>query len=455
MRKNFVDYSKKFVFICIPLFLISITFATSININHREKPIEGRQIFRDPFFYDGFDHKLNFILNVGQYVQQTTDNGYIVTGYQGDIDTSNPNSYNNVKTILLKYDENGNKEWNKTFDFMDINSGYSILQTEDLGYIIGGSIVSSEQNKAMLLKTDEQGNEEWLKTYEGLDLSRGTTVQITNDSGYILTGSSTSLDDIYTSHILLVKTDSDGNEEWNKTYSFTNSSIGNSVQQTEDLGHIICGYIIPNDVLRSSLIIIKTDNSGNEQWNKTFDFMDMNSGYSIQQTDDLGYIISGIVISSEDLISHALLLKTDENGIEEWHQTYKWKYGYYAQQTNDFGYILGGTSFYQIPSAYLLKTDDQGNEEWVETYIGEGNTEGIMVQQTNDNGYILTGTTFKPFSFTRTYVLLLKTDVDGNIEWRTNLNKNIIKNNFINSFLLKFLERYPLLQRLFQRLGVI
>jgi hypothetical protein len=103
----------------------------------------------------------------------------------------------------------------------------------------------------------------------------------------------------------------------------------------------------------------------------------------------------------------------------------------------------------------LLKTDDQGNEEWVETYIGEGNTEGIMVQQTNDNGYILTGTTFKPFSFTRTYVLLLKTDVDGNIEWRTNLNKNIIKNNFINSFLLKFLERYPLLQRLFQRLGVI
>jgi hypothetical protein len=441
------------IFICILFFGTSIISATNIKLINEERSIEGRQLFIDPFCRNRFNPEIDFILNIGQYAQQTVDNGYIVTGYKGEINTNNSNPSNNVNALLMKYDENGNKEWNKTFEIMDGNIGYSVQQTEDEGYLIGGSIISSDKRYAMLLKTDEQGNEEWMKTYGGLGFSQGTKVQRTNDNGYILTGSSTSLDNIFISDILLVKTDENGDEEWNNTYSFINSSIGNSVQQTEDQGYIICGYIIPSELLKSSIVIVKTDISGNEEWNKTFEFMDMNSGYSVQQTDDLGYIISGIMISTEDFKAYALLLKTDENGNEEWHQSYSYLYGYYAQQTDDNGYIICGTSIYQRPSAYLLKTDEQGNEEWMKTYIGGGNAEGIMVQQTSDNGYILTGTTFKPFEFTKTYVLLLKTDMDGNLVWSTNFNKDIFKNNFINSFLLKLLEKYPLLQRLLQRLG--
>jgi hypothetical protein len=437
-------YKKSLVFGTIVIFVgTSIISATSLNLNNREINKVSRQLFNDPFFHFEFINKIIIDMNIGQSVQQTADNGYIVTGFKGEIDTNDPYSSSNVKSILMKYDVNGNKEWSKIFELIGGNIGYSVQQKEDDGYIIGGSIVSSDNTFAMLLKTDDQGNKEWMKTYEGLENSQGTMVHITNDNGYILTGSSSSLGDINISHIFLVKTDENGNEEWNETYTFLNSSIGNSVQQTDDQGFIICGHMISSNEQNSSVILVKTDVSGDREWIRTFKFMDINRGYSVQQTDDLGYIISGYMILSEDFKTNALLLKTDENGYEEWHQSFNDMYGFYTQQTEDEGYIIcGTTASKKIPSAFLLKTDENGNEEWNKTYTGFGVAQGIMVQQTNDNGFILTGTTFKSLYFTQTYVLLIKTDEVGNLEWSTNFNRKSFNKDLINSLVINILERF-------------
>ena len=90
--------------------------------------------------------------------------------------------------------------------------GRTIQQTEDGGYIIAGSIYSNENNSqdVWLIKTDSQGTEEWNKTYGGIEWEYGHFVSQTTDGGYIITGSTESYGN-GEKDMLLIKTDSEGN----------------------------------------------------------------------------------------------------------------------------------------------------------------------------------------------------------------------------------------------------
>ena len=222
------------------------------------------------------------LYNAGYAVQQTQDEGYILTGFTGGLDWDDPFPHMFYDILLIKTDVNGNKEWSKTFEFMNISMGYSVLETVDNGYIIGGSSSSLfNDSYALLLKTDEYGNEEWIKTFEGLGLASGISIQLTKDNGYILTGTTTSSTDLNISYVLLLKTDEYGNEEWCKTLGFMNISCGYYVQQTADEGYIITGFTgdLNSSNYSSSfnyeLLLIKTDKYGDEEWSKTFVFEDI------------------------------------------------------------------------------------------------------------------------------------------------------------------------------------
>ncbi len=105
--------------------------------------------------------------------------------------------------------------------------------------------------------------------------------------------------------------------EWNKNFRYSNISNAYSVEQTDDLGYIISGYTGNAKIngykpdININVLIIKTDEYGNEEWNKTFHFKDMNAGYCIQQTIDKGYIIAGTTISIDDFTRSAILIKID------------------------------------------------------------------------------------------------------------------------------------------------
>ena len=358
--------------------------------------------------------------DVGSSVQQTTDGGYIITGSTTSFGNGSEDLY------LIKTDGNGDSLWTKTFGGTGWDVGSSVQQTTDGGYIITGGVESfgNGNDDVYLIKTDGSGNEQWFKTFGGVDGESGSSVQQTTDGGYIVTGRTSSFGNW--SDLYLIKTDGSGNEQWFKTFGGTYLDIGESVQQTNDGGYIITGATSSFGNGSEEVLLFKTDGNGDSLWTKTFGGTDMDEdwGNSVQQTNDGGYIIIGWTHpdntpgSLED--SEVLLIKTDGSGNEEWTKTYggaDGESGNSVQQTNDGGYIIAGsTSSFGNgdEDVYLIKTDGSGNEQWFKTFGGVDGESGSSVQQTNDGGYIIAGSTTS-LGNGGSDIYLIKTDENGNI----------------------------------------
>ena len=334
----------------------------------------------------------------GHEVQQTSDSGYIITGSTDSYGAGWEDVW------LIKTDKNGNEEWNKTFGGGYRDFGISVRQTSDGGYIITGTYriteigISFSSGDVWLIKTDKNGNNEWTKTFGGADYDSGRSVQQTSDGGYIITGDT----DSYGAgrvDVWLIKTDKNGNEQWNKTFGGNASDESESIQQTSDGGYIIIGFTDSYGVDGRDVWLIKTDKNGNEQWNRTLGGAAYDYGESVQETSDGGYIITGFTYSYGAGSWDVWLIKTDKNGNEEWNKTFGGTasdWGESVQQTSDGGYIItGSTESYGAGEwdVWLIRTDRNGNEEWNRTFGGAGYDFGNSAQQTSDGGYIITGCT--------------------------------------------------------------
>ena len=256
------------------------------------------------------------------------------------------------------------------------------------------------------------------KTYGGSDWDGGVSIQQTTDGGYIISGFTNSYGN-GGQDAWLVKTDSVGGTLWTQTFGGSSTDASMSVQQTTDGGYVIVGYTDSFGNGYQDFYLTKTDSQGNEEWNKTIGGTEPEMGYSIQQTTDGGYIITGEKWSGEIDGYDFWLIKTDSQGDEEWNKTYggsDWDNGRSVQQTTDGGYIIAGRTNSFGNGDYdfwLIKTDSNGNEEWNQTFGGSEGDQSYSVQQTIDGGYIITGSTHSSGSGGQD-VLLIKTDSEGN-----------------------------------------
>ncbi len=346
----------------------------------------------------------------GQFVQQTSDNGYIIAGFT--------NSFGHGYDVyLIKTDASGDTLWTRTYDANGEDYSYSVQQTSDSGYIIAG--FASYYSDVWVIKTDASGNTLWTRNYGGADMDVGYSVQQTSDGGYIIAGATFSygagIDDVY-----LIKTDSSGDTLWTRTYGGIDYDGAYSVRQTSDSGYILTGWTESFGAGRNDVYIIKTNASGDTLWTRAYGGTSWDDGYSAQQTSDGGFIIVGLTGSFGAGSFDVWLIKTDAYGDTLWTRTYGgWnrEQGFFVHQTTDGGYIIAGyTGTYGAGGydLYLIKTDASGDTLWTITYGGTGDDEGYSVQQTSDGGYIIAGMT-NSFGAGNYDVYLIKTDANGRV----------------------------------------
>lgn len=379
----------------------------------------------------------------GQSIQQTSDGGYIIAGSTSSFGAGSLDVY------LLKTDSDGAGEWGNSFGGTSYDVGNSVFQTTDGGYIITGSTRSfgAGWDDVYLIKANNLGEFQWQKTFGGEFNDVGFSIQQTTDGCYIITGTTYCYHSewgTFSDDILLIKIDLLGNLIWYKTFDIA-SDKGFSVMQSSDGGYIITGSTYYQSSDRSYVLLIKTDENGNQSWYKTFSVEESNVGYSVQLTSDGGYIITGSTYYydaawGEDYYD-VLLLKTDDSGNQSWYKTFGngWysDEGYSVQQTTEGGYIIVGySSSYGAgeTDVWLIKTDSNGNLIWEQTIGGANYDYGKSVRQTSDGGYVITGDTNSYSSSSDIYII--KTDEYGSvgIQNENNIDEACLYQNYPNPF---------------------
>ena len=315
---------------------------------------EGRLQWSETFGGSGFE--------VGFSVSNTSDGGYIVAGCTASFGAGHYDVY------LIKTTCNGSEEWGKTFGGRNEERGHFVHQTRDGGYVVAGFTESfgAGGEDAYLVKTDASGSELWAKTFGGVADERAYCVRETSHGNYIIAASTESFGagsyDAY-----LIKTNADGDEEWSETFGGSQDDKASSVQETKDGGYISAGWTESFGAGSADVYLIKCDANGQEEWSITFGGSDRDRGYSCQQAEDGGYIVGGYTSSFGTGYNDLYLIKTDAEGNEEWTRTFggdRSDTGISVQQASDGGYILvGRTLSFGAGSSdvYLVKTDAQGN----------------------------------------------------------------------------------------------
>ncbi|VVB94757.1 Uncharacterised protein [uncultured archaeon] len=287
------------------------------------------------------------------------------------------------------------EEWNKTFGGNYLDGAKYVQQTSDGGFIIAGNTKSSGAGDydAWLIKTDNKGKEKWSKTFGGAGTDILWSARQTSDGGYIAAGKTNSYGG--KDQIWVFKTDDSGNQQWSKTFGGNSGDAAYSVRQTSDGGYIIAAYSssCTYDV-KGSALIIKTDNNGNQQWSKRFGGCGFDIVNTFLETRDGGFIFAGSTDSTENGAKGmtAWIFKTDSSGKWQWSKLEPQGEEFTSiEEASDSGFILAGTVVPRgsYDKAWLYKTDDGGNKQWSKTFGSGGIYKGTSVLQTADGGYAL------------------------------------------------------------------
>ena len=351
---------------------------------------------------------LNYTDNSALYkAQQTSDGGYIAVG------DNRVGGYG--KIILVKFNRYGDTLWNKYFD-LNVNAVYGglwIEETYDKGFIITGS-GPGVSTDSYLIKVDSSGNIQWFKTFGGSQFDQGMCVKQLSDNGFILLIRTFSFGP--TQDILLVKTDSSGNEIWRKVYgNNSDHELGNEIQIIGNSGFIIAGWKNSPD---QSVYLIRTNIFGDTIWSRNYTSFLSSRAYSIDITSDNGFIIGGTADSAVDE-RKGYVIRTDSSGNIIWQKRFSSAYKEYCfsirtLSNNRYAFCgMSDSTYFNYERAIFRVIDGSGNI-LIEKYFRAGISENAFqsLELTNDQGFILCGYSEQILATS----FIVRTDSLGNIK---------------------------------------
>jgi hypothetical protein len=273
------------------------------------------------------------------------------------------------------------------------------------------------------VKLDASGNIQWQKCLGGTGDDRANSIQQTTDGGYVVAGRTYSNDGNVTGNhgsddYWVVKLDASGNIQWQKCLGGTSWEYASSIQQTTDGGYVAAGYTRSNDGDVSGnhgdwdYWVVKLDSSGNIQWQKCLGGTSWDEAYSIQQTTDGGYVVTGYTTSNDGDVSgnHGgedyWVVKLDSSGNIQWQKCLGGTGDDRAnsiQQTTDGGYVVAGYTYSNDGDVsgnhggrdfWVVKLDASGNIQWQKCLGGTNWDEAYSIHQTTDGGYVVAGRTW-------------------------------------------------------------
>ncbi len=322
-------------------------------------------------------------------IQQTSDGGYVVAGHTGSFGGGGFDFW------VLKLNVDGTVAWQKTYGGTLDDYANSIQQTSDGGDIVAGYTYSfgGSQSDYWVLKLDSAGNIVWQNAYGGAGTDYAYSVRQTSDGGYIVGGYSNSGRSFI--DILILKLDTAGNIQWQFMYGRDvvtgDDELLHEVKQTADGGYIVAGWTFSYGAGSADMWILKLNSDGTIAWQNAYGAVGSQQAWSVQQTSDGGYIVAGNNAG-------IWVLKLDSIGGIQWQMTYRGpslsEYGNSIQQTSDGGYIVAGDTFSFGAGDFdrwVLKLDSAGNVVWQKAFGGAFSDTGLSVQQTSDGGYITAG----------------------------------------------------------------
>jgi len=302
---------------------------------------------------------------------ETSDGGYAIAGGAIAIGVS-------YDFWLVKTDRYGSVQWNQSYGGSEMKAeiAHSLVETSDGGYAIAGYTRSFGDGSYdfWLVKTDEYGNVQWNRTYGGPDLEEAYSLVETSDGGYALAGRTESFGH-GNKDFWLIKTDAYGNMEWSRTYGGTNYDIAHSLVEVSDGGYAIAGGTESFGAGKADFWLIKTDANGNMEWNQTYGGPEPygepehERARSLVETSDGGYALAGITTAGNSTVhpfdtDDIWVIKTDGSGKLEWNQTYGGtgdQGAYSLVESSDGGYVLAGYSLVGANMNFLvIKTDEFG-----------------------------------------------------------------------------------------------
>ena len=313
----------------------------------------------------------------------------------------------------------------------DFDNGNLVRQTNDGGYIIVGESRSTDfgETGVCLLKIDSIGEQEWFQTYGfewggNTNSGTGNSLSLNNDGGFIIVGKTATGTGLYGSSLILLKINSEGTEDWRKIIdpndngsSSSQGSVGYSIKNSDDGGYVIAGKYYHYN-WGDKAWLLKVNINGNVEWENTFDvqgtdnWADNNILYDVVNAHDGGYIAVG-QIDRDNEQEKVWLVKVDENGAEVWNKDLD-------EYHNNAGYSLSVTfdGGYVIGAVLgyqsgIIKVDDNGDETFSSQFnTGEQVEKVCSIEETFDNGFIL----FSENTNQR-QLNLIKTNTSGQMVW--------------------------------------